>query len=96
MSGHQTSLFFDGGIQCNKCGEISPNQYVHDLNHGVWVGYNLCGKQILALKHIRYWTGGEGHPTVRDFIVQARNLNIPISEIEEAIRYRKTKEETPT
>ena len=96
MSDHQTSLFFVGGIQCDKCGEISPNEYVHDLNHSVWVGYDLCGRQIFALKRIKYWIGGEGHPTVQDFIAQARNLNIPPHHIEEAIRYRKTrKEATP-
>lgn len=96
MSDHQMSLFFEGGIQCDKCGEISPNQYVHTLNHSVPYGSVLCRRQDLALRHIKYWIGGEGHPTAQDFITQARNLNIPPHHIEKAIRYRKTrKKDTP-
>ncbi len=89
MSDYQTSLFFEGGIQCDKCGETSPNEYVHTLNHTVPYGSDLCGKQILALNHIKYWTGVEGHPTVRDFIVQARNLNISEQLIQEAVAKRR-------
>lgn len=89
MSDHQTSLFFVGGIQCDKCGEISPNQYVHDLNHSFWAGYDLCGRQIFALRHIENEYPGTGQPTLAQRVAKARNLNIEETLIQKAVTNRR-------
>lgn len=89
MSDYQTSLFFEGGIQCDKCGEISPNEYVHTLNHSVWVGYDLCGRQIFALRRIEIAYPGTGQPTLAQRITEARNLNVAEPLIQEAVAKRR-------
>lgn len=87
MSDYQTSLFFESGIQCDKCGEISPNQYVHTLNH--YPQGDLCGVQDFALRRIRIEHPGTGHPTLPQLVTRARNLNISEPLIQEAVAKRR-------
>lgn len=89
MSGHQTSLFFDSGIQCDKCGEISPNEYVHTLNHSVPHGSDLCARQDFALRHIRIDFPGTGQPSLAQLVTHARNLNIEETLIQKAVTNRR-------
>lgn len=89
MSDYQTSLFFEGGIQCDKCGEISPNEYVHTLNHSVPYGSDLCVRQDFALRHIRIDIPGTGQPSLAQLVTHARNLNIAEPLIQEAVAKRR-------
>ncbi len=49
----QTALFGADEIICEYCGGISPNQYVHEVNHHALRGQGLCVTQRLAVAHVR-------------------------------------------
>lgn len=86
---HQYTLLDEHSIQCPKCGEYSPNQFVHRLNHTVGVGTDLCSRQHFALRHISIEHTGDGHPTLAQRVTQARNLNIPEHLVQDAIENRR-------
>ena len=82
-----TPLFFDHGTQCGKCGTISPNHYIHTLNH--YPQGDLCGAQNAALQRIRTEHPGTGHPTLAQLVTRARNLNIPEHHVIQAVHDRR-------
>lgn len=87
MNDTQAPLFFEQGTQCDRCGEISPNHYIHTLNH--YPQGDLCGVQDFALRHIRIEHPGTGQPSLAQQVTRARNLNIPEHLVRQAIHNRR-------
>ena len=52
MNALQPMLEFPA-FYCDKCGEVSENRFLHDLNHLVAPGSDLCVTQSLREQHQR-------------------------------------------
>lgn len=54
MASSQHLLFTPDGITCDKCGEVSPNDYLHTLHHSRHPVDGMCHTQRNALIPITY------------------------------------------
>lgn len=83
----QLGLFPTHGITCDKCGEVSPNDYLHTLNHHQHG--QLCKRQQSALRHIANWLTG---PPLAHLVATARNYGCTPDQVNRAIEKRHQKD----